>query len=170
MTTTTLVIAIVGLVLSVVSLGWQAATFRFSGPRVRVTLSEGLRGPLGAMIASPSVYTEAGRHVVESQGYTEPLLAIGVTNAGRMAVTIDRWTLRFGNKAAFQNPTDPRNPPLPYRLDAHSSATWYADLEPLRLLQATFSDQSVKAGRIIASVDLGNGTTVKSKTSVIVRA
>jgi hypothetical protein len=97
-------------------------------------------------------------------------LAIGAINTGRMPATIRQWTITFGNKAAFQNPLDPRNPSLPFRLESHSSQTWYADLDPLRQLQAAFADQSDRVARTVASVDLGNDKTVKSKRSIIVRA
>ena len=45
--TAVLVIAVLGLVLSVASLVWQAATFRLNGPRIRVELLVGaVNGPL----------------------------------------------------------------------------------------------------------------------------
>jgi hypothetical protein len=42
MDTAALVIAILGLVLAVLSLAWQAVTFVLTGPRVKVHLKEGL--------------------------------------------------------------------------------------------------------------------------------
>src|SRR5437868_9696517 len=74
----TLVIAVVGLVLGAISLAWQAAIFVLTGPRVKVRLQEGFRGPLGVMFGPASMCTETGRQTLANEGYTEHVLAIDV--------------------------------------------------------------------------------------------
>jgi len=167
--TVTLVIAITGLGLSALSIGWQAASFFLSGPRVRVHLQEGLRGLGGVVLASPSVYTEEGGAALERLGFGEPILAVIVVNRGRLPATVGNWSIRFGNGAAYQNPGDPRNPALPYRLEPFTSDSWYAPLDHLQQLQAVFTDQSDAAAVVHGEVDLGSRETVASKDSLIVR-
>jgi|GEM_PF-1339500 len=168
MTTTTLVIAVVGLGLSALSLGWQAASFLLSGPRVRVHLQEGLRGPGGAVLAPSSIYTDDGRAALERQGFDEPILAVIVVNRGRLPATVGNWSIRFGNGAAYQNPGDPRNPALPYRLEPFTSESWYSPLDHLQQLQAVFNDQSEAAALVHGVVDLGSRETVSSKDALLV--
>jgi hypothetical protein len=168
MQTITLAIAAAGLALAALSLGWQAATFFLSGPRVRVELREGLRGPQGVMIAPPSVYTEAGLAALEHQGYTEPVLAVMAVNHGRLPTTVNSWLIKFGNSVTYGNPNDPRNPSLPHRLEPHTSVSWYAPLDDLQKLQAEFVDQSDEAAGARAVVDLGNRENVASKNMITV--
>ena len=166
--TATLVIAVVGLALSAVAITWQAATFMLTGPRIRVRLREGLRGLGGVMIAPPTMYTPAGRQVLEQQGYTEAVIAIEVVNRGRLPTTVDRWTIRFGNGAAYLNPGDLQNPPLPHRLEPHTNATWYAPVENLVLLRAAFVDMGQDAATIRGVIDLGTQDSVVSRNTLIV--
>ena len=66
--TAALVIAIISLVLAVLSLAWQAVTFVLTGPRVKVCLKEGLRGPLGVMIAFI---------IMQQQGVNANIMSLG---------------------------------------------------------------------------------------------
>lgn len=167
MNTATLVIAVVGLGLSVLSLGWQAASFFLSGPRVRVHLQEGFRGMGGAVLAPPSVYTDQGREALERQGFTEHILAVIVVNRGRLPATVGNWSIRFGNGAAYQNPGDPRNPALPYRLEPFTSESWYAPVDHLQKLQEVFTDQSETAAHVRGVIDLGSRETLASQDALI---
>ncbi|HWD37317.1 MAG TPA: hypothetical protein VG944_00585 [Fimbriimonas sp.] len=166
----TLIIAVVGIVLAGLSLGWQAATFTLSGPRVKVNLREGFRGPRGIMIAPPAVYTDNGLETLAQQGYSEHVLAVEAINRGRLPATIENWSLRFGNGAAYSNPTDGGNLSLPYRLDSHTRANWYAPAANLRELQGIFTDQTESAAILRAEVSLGSGQTAVSRNALRVRA
>lgn len=168
METATLVIAVIGLALATASLAWQAATFFLTGPRVKVYLREGFRGPGGVMIAPPSVYTDSGRVTLEQQGYTEHVVAIEAINRGRLPTTVRNWALRFGNRASYTNPTDPRNPTLPYRLEPFTSVTWYAPVEHLQMLQQAFADQSDNVATVRGEVDLASRKTLTSRDGVVV--
>jgi hypothetical protein len=133
---TALVIAVVAVALSALSLGWQAATFFLSGPRVR------------------SVYTADGLAALERMGYTQHVLVIEAVNVGRLPASVNNWSLRFGNGVIYQNPRDPHNYPLPYRLESHTSAAWTAPVEDLVTLRETFVDESDEAATVRSEVDL----------------
>lgn len=148
----TLGIAAAGLALAALSLGWQAATFLMSGPRMKVRLSEGFRGLPGVMIGPPGVYTDEGLASLQHQGYTEHVLAVTATNKGRLSATVREWSLHFGNRAKFANQHDPRNPPLPHRLEPHTAQTWYAPVEDVAPFVELFTDQSDRARTVRGAV------------------
>jgi hypothetical protein len=166
----TLGIAAAGLALAGLSLGWQAATFFMSGPRVKASLSEGFRGPLGVMIAPPAVYTDEGLAALEQQGYTEHVVSVTATNKGRLPTTVRSWSLHFGNRAIFNNPQDSRNPALPHRLEPHTAETWYAPLEDIVPFVEVFTDQSDHARTIRAAIAVATGETVMSRQRIVVGA
>jgi hypothetical protein len=166
----TLVIAVVGLALAMLSLGWQAATFFLSGPRVKVYLREGLRGPVGVMLAPASIYTGEGRDALTRMGYTEHVLGVEAVNRGRLPATIGHWSLKFKNDVAYQNPTDPTNPSLPFRLEPETSATWYAPAEDLQEVQDAFTDQSERQATLHAEITLASGRTIRSKNALVIGA
>jgi hypothetical protein len=125
----TLVIAVLGLALSVASLTWQAATFILSGSRVRAELRHGARnadvvavGPLGSQRLS----------VLAAQGLTEEVIGIEVRNVGRLAASVDsvEAALEGGMKFAMLQSTI--GPPLSHRLEPQSSASWSMPAAPIR--------------------------------------
>src|SRR5258708_4430487 len=79
----TLVIAVLGLVLSILSLIWQAATYILSGSRVRAELKHGARSA-DVVVSGPP-----GWKRVAAQGLDEEVIGIEVHNLGRMAASID---------------------------------------------------------------------------------
>jgi hypothetical protein len=166
--TATLVIAVVGVTLGALSLIWQATTWLLTGPRVKVSLREGFRGPGGAILGPRALYTDAGLAALRRQGFTDPILAIEAVNVGRLPTTVRSWSIVFGNRAAYENQADPRNPQLPYRLEPHSSASWYAPLEDLQALQPGFTDQSDEAATVRGVIDLQSRQTITSKEALIV--
>ena len=87
-------IAVVGSGLAIASLSWQFATWKMTGPRVKVTMKGGLLGPGGAV----TFPTDAPANAVQSamaQGYTQLVLAVEVVNEGRMATSIEKVSARF---------------------------------------------------------------------------
>ena len=122
----TLVIAVLGLVLSIVSLIWQAATFVLSGSRVRAELKHGARNA-DVVVSGPP-----GWQRVASQGLGEEVIGIEVRNVGRMAASIDsvQAALPRGTKTTLLQSFI--GPPLPHRLDPQSVASWYLPAAPVR--------------------------------------
>jgi hypothetical protein len=94
----TLVIAVAGLVLSVLSLGWQAFTWRASGARVRLSVGS----------AIPTYGPELGP--VHAQ--------LTVRNVGRGTVEVSSWgvSINGGNLALFPDASALPNPKLPMTL------------------------------------------------------
>jgi hypothetical protein len=164
----TLAIAACGLLLSALSLGWQAATFFLSGARVVVRLREGFRGPGGVMIGPPMIYTQAGLAALERDGFTEHVLAVEVVNRGRLPATVNSWSIAFGNGVIYRPPLDAANPALPYRLEPGASEIWYAAVEPLQQLQPDFADQTEQAARARGRIGLGTRDALMSRNGIII--
>jgi hypothetical protein len=165
--TVTLITAIVALGLSACSLTWQAATFVLSGPRIRVRLAEGLRNPTGGVMVAPkSVYSDGGRKV-RAMGYTQHVLLVQAENSGRLPATVSGWKLQLARgHAIFINPEDPLNPPLPHRLESHSSQSWAADAATILATEAATAVH-LRGGLIYAALDLGS-RTVQSRNAFVV--
>jgi hypothetical protein len=123
---TALILAIIGIVLSVASLGWQAWTWSRSGPHVVVTAANTwpvYAGQLGAW------------HV-----------SVTATNNGRAPITIDGWGFELPDKSDFIEMRPPAwATTLPYRLEPHSHASWMMEVDDLK---------SSCAGRGVTVADL----------------
>lgn len=155
-----LIVAIAAACFALFSLGWQVIAFVLSGPRVSVRMEEAFRNPLtGEMLATTTRAIVGGIDKLNELGYSEHVLLIRVTNRGRSAATVERWTLLFGNGAMYVHPhADPTNPPTPTRLDSYTSTTYYTLVEWLQGYQANFTRQSRRAKRIRAVVAVSGRT------------
>lgn len=129
----TLGIAVVGAALGMLSFAWQVATWRMSGPRVRVKTTH-------AYLPYPGVGLLHG-------------IGIEAQNSGREAVEVRGWGLRLpdGRTAVVPAPR-PGNPPTPYTLAGGHSAQWFTLLVDMAPEQANIP--------LSGFVNLGNGTTV----------
>jgi hypothetical protein len=125
----TLVIAVLGLVLSVASLTWQAATFVLSGSRVRADLKHGAAGAGGVIHGPPGSQPLAS---LGAQGFMEEVLGVQVRNAGRLATTIDRIEICLANGVKLAQLSALMGPSLPHRLEPQSSALWFIPADPAR--------------------------------------
>jgi hypothetical protein len=116
----TLVVAITGLGLALLSLGWQAAIFVLSGSRVRVSITRGMVGGGNLLtIDHPDAWNAAQLKQYAAQGLTTQVVAVKARNAGRMPVSVEHVTLELENGMAFIPPTGVGgNPPVPHRLEA----------------------------------------------------
>jgi hypothetical protein len=169
--TAAFVIAVIGLALAALSLGWQLASFLLTGPRVKVRLREGVRSPLtgAAMIGPLSMYTERGREALEARGQTQHVLIVTVTNTGRVPTTVDGWSVSFGNRVEYSGPPgDPAAPPLPCRLEPHAGEHWCAPIDDdLRPVLDDFVDQSDAARTARAHARLQTGAEVSSRERIV---
>jgi len=167
----TLGIAAAGLALGALSFGWQLATFLLSGPRVRVRFRVGLRGPDGVIVGRPeAVLFGDQRKRLESEGYSEPVFAVTAVNPGRLPTTIESWGIAFGHGAYFQNPGGHAlGPALPHRLEPHTSATWYAPGDIMRVIaEIDVGLGEGSAARMIrARVDTAAGSAVYSAQQIV---
>jgi hypothetical protein len=120
----TFVIAVLGLLLSVVGLAWQAATYIMSGGRVKVDLKVAASNGRSMVTAEPQHLTPAWMKSLAEQGYGQPLVAVHVSNVGRMPVTVQRWSIKYTRGVAVTPVDDSIGKDLPYRLKAGESQTW----------------------------------------------
>jgi hypothetical protein len=127
----TLVIAVLGVVLSVASLTWQAATFILSGSRVRADLKHGARNAAGVVHGSPRSMQQQLPSLA-AQGFTEEVIGIEVHNVGRLAATVDRVSAALAGGMKYNFLSDVVGPSLPHRLEPQSSASWFAPAAPVR--------------------------------------
>ena len=149
-----LIVAVVAAAVSLVSLGWQVASFILSGPRIRVALREAFRNPMtGKLIVTTASAIVGGVAKLDELGYSQHVLLVRVTNHGRSATTVEGWTLQFGTGAIYLHPpADLTNSPTPTRMDTHTSTTFYTLVEWLQGYQADFTNQGRRAKRLRAVV------------------
>lgn len=136
----TLVIAVLGLVLSVASLVWQTVVWRLAGPIVSVELTDGTLLPLDIRF-----------------------VCITARNSGRGAVQLDGWGLhRKGStdRLVIPIPTIP-NPPMPHTLEPGHAIDFRFELGALR---EHFGPVRVS---VTGWVSLGTGGEAVSKARVV---
>jgi len=125
----TLVIAVLGLVFSVASLTWQAATFVLSGSRIRAELKHGARN--AGMVGSGPPGQQPLQALAE-QGLTEEVVGVEVHNVGRLAASVDKVEVALAGGLKLQMLLDVTGPALPHRLEPQSSASWFVPAAPIR--------------------------------------
>jgi len=130
----TLVIAVLGLVLAVVSLTWQAATFVLSGSRVRAELKHGARNA-GVAVTGPPGSQQLKS--LAAQGFTEEVIGVEVRNVGRLAATVDRVQAAIAGGIKLEMLRELAGPSLPHRLEPQSAASWFVPAAPVRRAVAT---------------------------------
>jgi hypothetical protein len=142
----TAVIALLGLVLATLSLGWQAATFLLSGSRLKVNL----------------IYSSRS----EGQQLVEEILTIQIVNRGRATAYIDECVIYPADGhpgGGISASMEERTPPLPsHPLDGLKSTLMYADASLVRMLAESrpTADSPVK---VFAQVTAGTGRQKNSK-------
>jgi hypothetical protein len=136
-----LIVSLVALGLSVVSIGWQAWTWRRSGAVVKVTASQSF----------PVFGSDVG----------DPHVSVTATNKGRSPVTVNSWGFETptGNKIFVTQPLS-WSTPLEHRLEPGTEASWYAVTEEI---VNTCRDNGVRYQDLRAWVRLGTGRRVYSR-------
>lgn len=154
----TLVIATIGLGLSVLSVSWQAASFFLAGPWVRVRLTE----------SSTFVSEGGGRSLL-----VQETLCIHVANRGRAATSIDECVIYPADGrpgGGLSAGLDSRTPTMPgHRLEPQSSTMMYLDLTLARTIAEERASASERP-KVFAAVRLGNGRLRKSPPLAIPRS
>jgi hypothetical protein len=184
-----LIIAITGLVLASLSLGWQVAAWTLTGGRVRLTLKHGVAtgaatitkpiGPDGALANPAELSIDRG------SGGTE-VLVVHVRNVGRMTLTVERYgaellqprdgsllgmLLPRRGMVSFTPVGDVIGPPLPHPMEPGTSATWLVKMYDVRaMVHAAEQTISPGARSVGMFVELGNGKTVRTRHSANLRA
>lgn len=147
MKTATFVLAVLGSVLGIVSLGWQITSWRLSGARVRLRLEIVEHGDHRGRIASP---LDEKPSPIEVFRYAK----LTVWSTGRASVSIDAIELTHTSAGPTDfDPVPGRSERLPHRLEAHSSAVWEFDVSAIEAAKSIESG----SGYYFATVTRGNG-------------
>lgn len=158
---TALILAVVGIALSSLSLGWQIAQWLMAGARVRVDVEVGMMNASGAMLGRPgAVDFEQFRR----QGIDRPVVALVVRNKGRFAVDLQRYTLQTTNKIVYQQLDMEANPKVPFRLEGHSQTRFFTDAANVIAMLA-LAERAVgapKPMKIRGLVELATGREAES--------
>lgn len=147
----TLVIAVLGLVLSVVSICWQVAQHFLSGPRVRAELLWGGLGP-GRVVTGP---IQGSLNAFSHAGVTTPIFAVQGRNHGRLPIDITGFSVELEGAGALSIARWDLNPTLPYRLDSGSERSFYIQMAEIEIAIGVL--QSTYRGRLRARLDLASG-------------
>jgi hypothetical protein len=132
----TTILAVLGVVLALLSLAWQAATFYLSGSRVSVEIRSGVRSATAAATipgTAPVTHLEQMR----SQGLEQAVLGVRVHNSGRSPTSVVSIDLLLPKGASYSQMGF--DPPLPFRLEAESEETWHIDADDVRAYAATLT-------------------------------
>lgn len=154
---TTLIIAVVGVVLSLGSLTWQVVQFSLTGYRVRVQLKIGALGRGGVASGRFSGDLE----VVMSQGFQTPVVIVEATNVGRSPVTIREYSIELGNGFAYSEPGIPGSATVPHRLEPGEHAAFFASMDAVaQASQVTYESNLKAPQRVRARVALSTGKAI----------
>jgi len=159
MTVATLVLAILGVVLAVVSLAWQVKTHRDGGVRVRVSFVAQLHDT--AMVAAVS----RNGCAVEPKGDEPRDLAVKVQNAGRQQAVVT--AVYVGTKDIMQI-VESSGPRLPLTLAVSEESTvGYLTSEEVRtILDANAEAANTPRREVVGVVHLGNGSKASASLPV----
>jgi hypothetical protein len=148
------VIAVLGLALAVLSLGWQAYSFKQSGGRIDIRVTPAAVSDRGMVQFAEISFLDSWN----SEDGTAILLAT-IYNVGRMPVTIQqcRWaagsTVLTGSPVARWPATQ-----LPHRLEPHTQCACTIEFATARGMASM-----AKSVEIRPIVELGNGKVVRGK-------
>jgi len=139
-----MVVAILALVLSVLSIGWQAWTWKNSGPVVKVRVFNAV--------------TDA------ATGEAENYLAVEAVNTGRAAATVTGWGIRLPDGGSIHklHPL-PISSTLPHRLEPQDKATFFIESDAVR---EQHHARNVAFEEMRPWVDLGTGKRVDARKAV----
>lgn len=160
------VIAVLGLVLALLSLGWQVVTYIWSGSRVHVDTRFGiyLSSMLPGLMKSnqPTFLTDALVTATGAQGFPGIMVIAVIQNVGRLPVTIQEcmWQTKLDKFGAIDHPL---GTPLPHRLEPGAQCLSVVDLATaIAVLDAPLRDKTV-GRQVWPVVQLGNGRHRKGK-------
>ena len=157
MSVVTLVIAVLGLVLSVVSIGWQIAQHVLSGPRVGVELLWGGMGSDRVATGPVRGSLDAFRHA----GVSEPIYAVKGRNRGRLPIDVTGFTVEMEGAGGYSVAGWRPNPTLPHRLDSGSEVAFYVPLTDMTKAIEVLGERY--RGRLRGRLDLASGSAAFSE-------
>ncbi|ROR89335.1 hypothetical protein [Nocardioides aurantiacus] len=140
----TTVIALIALGLSLVSLAWQAWSWKRTGPVVKVQVTNAITD---AVTGEPEHYVE-----------------VDAVNKGRSATTIMGWgfSMPDGGNVHQMNPLR-ISEKIPFRLEPHSRARFFIEGDALRNVHR---ERNIPFKAMRPWVDLASGKRVRCRKSV----
>jgi len=163
----TLVIAVLGLVVSVVALTWQVVQHRLTGSRVRVELLAGALGKGGAGTGPIEAFDQ---EMLARQGLHQPIIAVRALNVGRLPVDVTGWDVKTGDGFGYTLPGWGPNPSLPYRLEPGAQVTFFCPMADVLAMVAAKEAIGKDDRHLQAAVALGTGETVASTFGLLPRS
>lgn len=167
----TLIIAILGFVIALVSCVWQIATWFWSTARPRATMMHGILVESGTGMAMTRPVGKNGEpYPVEQmrrQGYNGPeIIGIQVVNHGRAPMSVTKFELKHESGTSFVPIGEAIGPGFPHRIEPGASQSWFAPMEMIREASSVASDVW-KTGRMVSiEATLATGKTIKSRRSM----
>jgi hypothetical protein len=143
----TLGIAVLGLFVAALSLGWQIVEWLLSGSRVKAAI--------GVAVS------------VGGSAHGARMLSIAARNRGRARASVTSWAIMLPNKATIVPTVHQglwQGPDVPIGLDVGDGVTWYAFLDPV--VQARRDAGYTTDTEVRATVILGTGKRVTSRKGV----
>lgn len=168
-----LLVAVVGLAVAALSLGWQIASWLLSAGRVRPRLRHGILTPGGLFSA---LVTESGAPAdlasITEQGFIgSEVLAVQVANIGRGPVTVERFEVVLrGGKVSFVPHGDAIGPALPTRMEPGTSETWMVKMETVRAFVHASQVLTPGRRRVGMTVELATGQKRSTRHAIEVVA
>ncbi len=165
----TLVVAVLGVVLSLAALAWQAWSFFATGSRVKVKVRRGLLGS-GAVVSFPNDdVAEGDLKLAAEQGFTHPIYVVHVSNTGRGPTSITNVELVFSDEGALQTTTP--DPELPHKLEGEHDVSWRFEASHVSAYAKTSRQvwpEKTKNLVVRGRVTLGSDRKVTSKNALSV--
>ena len=148
------VVAVIGLALAILSLGWQAYTFWQSGARIDIRVTP--------VAVSDEGMAEFAKTVISASWnphYGTAMLMATIYNIGRMPVTIQRCRWAAGDLVLSGSPVA-RWPAtqLPYRLEPQTQCACTIEFAAVRGMASM-----ARSPKVWPIVDLGNGKSVRGE-------
>lgn len=159
----TAAVAVLGVLLGALSLGWQIASHMLTGGRAKAELLMGALGRGGMATGSVKSVDEAAMKDLAEEGFTQPVIVVRVRNVGRLPVTVTGWSIATGRGVAYKPLGDSIGPPLSHRLEAGETEDWAVDATRIRaMVHTTVEVFKIPIGRVKVggNVSLGDGRTV----------
>jgi hypothetical protein len=157
---TTLVLAMVGAATGVFAILWNITQFVLAGPRVKVSIKEGITDGF-QVVTGPGVWTN---QMHRGFGPMSPIVAIEVTNKGRLPVTISNASAVLSNQMAFSSIED-----MNHRLDPYSSYTWRLPADQIStMVTVSHKMGSYTGNKVWGRAALATGKVVKSSQPIFV--
>lgn len=158
------VVAVLAVALAIISLLWQAITWRLSGGMAKVNLFLGAIDSTGsAYITVPAKYSIGEMERLKRQGFSRKVAILTVWNTGRLPITVHGWQIEFQKRYKILQTSFVMGPDLPFRIDIGESGTWAVDLQKIAAISSALeSSAGSKSVKIRTAIKLGDSRLIRA--------